>query len=286
AAFVEANRGAGRDVLEELRKRMTPGANRTDEPYLDLEAITLAPGIADPSQTHVYAVAEEPHSAVLELALEGRGEQARARLVAVYAYAERPGEFGSVHNDGLEGLAWSGEPGRFYFAEEATRKLNDEPRSLQLFSLDPRLGVAELKAGRVVPGEPGSEKMTAAIRGCRKGRMQTLNALTVLRDGRVLAVDRNGGWIDEVDPRNGTARAWLNLYDLDGVNLREVLADFPRKRNMPYVSIEGLALDDAGAMWLVDAPAMPEGWRESCLVRINGPGLARGGASAPAGAGP
>ena len=44
---------------------------------------------------------------------------------------------------------------------------------------------------------------------------------------------------------------------------------FPEERHMPYVSIEGIALDEAGAVWLVDDPAAPEGWRESCLVRLS-----------------
>ena len=31
---------------------------------------------------------------------------------------------------------------------------------------------------------------------------------------------------------------------------------------------EGIAVDDRGAIWLVDDPAMPEAFRASCLIRI------------------
>jgi len=37
---------------------------------------------------------------------------------------------------------------------------------------------------------------------------------------------------------------------------------------MPYVSIEGIAFDPSGTLWLVDDPAMPESFRTSCLIRI------------------
>ena len=63
---------------------------------------------------------------------------------------------------------------------------------------------------------------------------------------------------------------WLNLYDINNQNLREVLADFPGKRRMPYISIEGITVEPDGDLWLVDDPAMPEAFRASCLVKITG----------------
>jgi hypothetical protein len=92
-------------------------------------------------------------------------------------------------------------------------------------------------------------------------------------DGSLVAVDRNGGWVLKIDATSHEAKRWLNLYDLDGVNLREVLAEFPGERRMPYISIEGIAFDKKGDLWLVDDPAMPESFRHSCLVRIRVKGL-------------
>lgn len=275
AEFKAANQAAGDEVLADLQRRVTPAEARGDEPYLDLEAVTIAPSPVPPHAPRLFVVAEEPYSAILELELapaaKGLPSQPTlARLAAVYAYAELPAEQGSARNDGIEGLAWSEQSKRFYFAEEATAKLNDEPRWLALFSLDPRLGSAQLTDGQVRIDREVSDALTAAIRKCRRGRMQTLNALTALPDGRLLAVDRNGGWIDLVDPAARTAGPWLNLYELNGQNLRTVLANFPAERKMPYISIEGLAFDPAGALWLIDDPAMPEGWRESALIRLTG----------------
>ncbi|GMU24973.1 MAG: hypothetical protein AMXMBFR13_50440 [Phycisphaerae bacterium] len=283
SAFAAAHAAAGDDVLSEVHRRISPGQQRTEEPFLDLEAVTIAPAITHPHEPRVFVVAEEPHSVILELTLEGSGTEARARLVALYAYEEKADEQGTARNDGLEGLAWAGKPGRFYLAEEGTRSHTDEASAL-LFFRDPRLGVADLKAGRVQVDEKASDALTTAVRACRKAGMQTLNGLCVPSDtastapasgsvdrAGLLAIDRNGGWILRVDPEKHTARPWLNLYDLQGRNLRELLASFPEPRRMPYISIEGLAMDPAGALWLVDDPAIPEGWRASALIRVANP---------------
>ena len=133
--------------------------------------------------------------------------------------------------------------------------------------------LGRLKSGRLQVDAERSEALTRCVRSQRKGKMQTLNALTATADGSLLAVDRNGGWILRIDSKVPAATRWLNLYDLDGQNLREVLARFPQKRQMPYISIEGIAVDPAGTLWLVDDPAMPEGWRASCLLRVTGTDL-------------
>ena len=156
-----------------------------------------------------------------------------------------------------------------YWAEEGTRSHNDEEVPRLMFR-DPRIGRARLRDGRLHVDADASRELTRAVRSQRRGKMQTLNALTATADGRLLAVDRNGGWILRIDPGTRTATRWLNLYDLEGTNLREALADFPAKRKMPYVSIEGIAVDPNGTLWLVDDPAMPEGFRASCLLRVTG----------------
>ncbi len=270
SAFAQTNRAAGDDVLSDVRKRMTPAADRADEPFLDLEAMTVAPSPSAPHDAHLFVVAEEPYSTVLELNLEGDGASAKARLVAVYAYHEAADQQGTARNDGLEGLAYAGKPGEFFFAEEGTLSHDKTAKPLMMFR-DPLLGRATLKDAQVEVDRPATQALSKAVQSERQGAMQTLNALTMLRDGKLLAVDRNGGWILRIDPEKRSARRWLNLYDLDGKNLREVLAHFPGERKKEYISIEGIAVDDAGAIWLVDDPAMPEGWRASCLVRIDGP---------------
>jgi len=92
----------------------------------------------------------------------------------------------------------------------------------------------------------------------------------VLPSGRLLAVDRNGGWILRLDPQAATVERWLNLYDVDGLDLRKLLRDFPAPRRMPYISIEGISVDPAGDIWLIDDPALPEAFRASCLIRLRG----------------
>ncbi len=157
--------------------------------------------------------------------------------------------------------------GRFYWAEEGT-KLHHPKAHPRLFFLDPRVGRAKLEAGRVDLERPFSDTLTQRVHAERNGTMQTLNALTVTPRGQLLAVDRNGGWILRLGTGPASAKRWLNLYDLEGVNLREALADFPGSRRMPYISIEGIAIDGAGTLWLVDDPAMPEAFRGSCLIRV------------------
>jgi hypothetical protein len=259
-------------VLAELQRRIEAGLGRGGGQPLDLEAVTIAPSPLPPHEPRVFAVAEEPFSTVLELAVGGKGQTAEARLTAVYVYTEAKGEHGTDRNDGLEGLAYAGTAGEFYWAEEGT-KFHNGPPGPRLFFLGPRLGRAEFTAGKVVVDGAVSDPLTAAVRSQQQGGMQTLNGLTATPDGWLLAVDRNGGWILRVDLAKRTAARWLNLYDLHGTNLREALADFPGRRQMPYVSIEGIARDQAGTLWLVDDPAMPEGFRASALVRITGSAL-------------
>ena len=107
--------------------------------------------------------------------------------------------------------------------------------------------------------------------------MQTLNAVSRIDERTLLAVDRNGGWILRVDLRSGRVSPWLNLYDPELLNLRERLAEFPAKRYLPYVSIEGLACDSNGDIWMVDDPAMPEAFSQSCLIRLCNPRAHPGG---------
>jgi len=212
---------------------------------------------------------EEPFSTVLELVLAGGGCAGRARPAGLYAYHEDAGEHGGACNDGIEGLAGTGQPGELYFCEEGSRSAGG-PYGQLLYFLDPHLGRARLCDGEMVVDPPTSAALTCAVRDVRQGPSQTLNALTRLRDGRLLAVDRNGGWLLRIDPKRRTAERWLSLYSTAGANLREALASFPGPRRMPYVSIEGIAVDPAGAIWLIDDPAIPEPFRSSALIRITG----------------
>ena len=266
-SLATAHPNAPKEVLAEIQRRVGPSAGRG--PMLDLEAVTIAPSPTPPHGLRVFVVAEEPFSTVLELALEGTGKDAKARIAALYVYEEAEDEHGTDRNDGLEGLAYAGRPGEFFWVEEGTR-FHDGPPGPRLFFLEPKLGLARLQAGQVQIDRPASNVLTAAVRTQRKGKMQTLNALAICPDGRLLAIDRNGGWILRVEPEKRTAARWLDLYNLAGTNLRDALADFPGARHMPYISIEGLAVDEAGTLWLVDDPALPEGFRASCLVRIEG----------------
>ncbi len=263
------------EALAALKQRVQNGVGDADGPRLDLEAAAIGASADAPGEARFFVVAEEPHSTVLELELDPCGtgvspvnpDRPVARVAGAYHYAERADEHGTDLNDGLEGLTSGGEPGTFYWAEEGTR-FHDGPPGPKLFFLAPRLGQARLRQGRVEIEERVSEKLTGAVQGQRVGKMQTLNGLARDRRGRLLAVDRNGGWILRVDPDGGSAERWINLYDFDGVNLRDALASFPGERKMPYISIEGIAADDDGALWLVDDPAMPESFRASCLVRL------------------
>ena len=265
--FAAAHRGAGEAALADVQKRIAAGSSRNGEPVLDIEAVTIAPSPTPPHEPHVFVVAEEPHSTVLELTLDEKSRPPRMQLVAAYGYAEAENEHGTANNDGLEGLAYAGTPGQVYWAEEGT-KLHRPGAHPRLCFLDPRIGRAALSAGRVRLDKPASEGLTRAVRAQRRGRMQTLNALTATSTGQVLAVDRNGGWVLRINPKTAAATPWLNLYDLEGTNLRETLAEFPGTRVMSYISIEGIAVEPSGTIWLVDDPAMPEAFRASCLLRL------------------
>ena len=272
-AFGRRHDGLDAAVLVELRRRLEAGLVPNGERPLDLEAGTLAPSPQPPHEPRVFVVAEEPASVVLELAIDEATQPATARLTGAYAYTEAKGENGWDHNDGLEGLAYTGKVGQFYWAEEGTRSHTAEATPRLMF-VAPRLGKAEATGGRLVVDRTTSDAFTRSVQGQRQGRMQTLNALTTTADGQILAVDRNGGWILRVDPVSHRAQRWLNLYDLDGTNLRDALASFPGPgtRRMPYISIEGIAVDDTGAIWLADDPAAPEAFHASCLLRLRNPG--------------
>jgi hypothetical protein len=269
SAFVRDHARVPPDALERLKHQLEPpeagGAAR-----LDLEAITIAPAVTAPRnarERHIFAIAEQPNSLVLELRLHDREAAPCAELVACYHYVEAPGEAGTDVNDGLEGITWAGEPGLFYLVEEGTKPHSD---TFKLLFFDaPRLMRARLERGRVIVDRGWSDPATRAVRGQKGGSMQTLNALARLDDRTLAAVDRNGGWILAIDIRERSARRWLNLYDPESLNLRRRLDRFPQARRMPYVSIEGLACDEAGTLWMVDDPAMPEGFRQSCLIRVD-----------------
>lgn len=223
--------------------------------------------IPDPENASLFVVTEQPHSLVLEFSLI---DDARPRLmlVACFLYSEKPEERGGDANDGIEGVTWAGKPGRFFICEEGTRPHREG--DTQHFFDRPRLMRCTLANGVCNVEEPWSTRATEGVRSQRDQPSQTLDALTRLNDQTLLAVDRNGGWILAIDIATGKARQWINLYDPKGLNLRHRLDQFPRTRHMPYVSIEGIAIDDRGDLWLCDDPAMPEGFRESCLIRVKG----------------
>lgn len=267
-SFARRHRALAPDALNELRQQVEtkPGG---DEPLLDLEGITIGESLEAPGQPRLFVVAEQPNSLVLELEVVDDPPAPRARLVRAYAYDETPAARGDDANDGLEGIAWAGTPGEFYLVEEGT-KPHDPSRTL-LYFLDPRLMRATLRDGRVVVDDSWSQRATDAVRALRNGSTQTLNALTRPDPRTLLAVDRNGGMVLAVDVPSGKAVPWLGLYDAARLNLRSRLAESPGRRRMPYVSIEGIAIDSGGDLWLVDDPAMPEGFRASCLVRYRSP---------------
>jgi hypothetical protein len=281
-AFRDAQRQLGDKVLDHIQERIIAGVGEASGKLLDLEAITIGTSPLPPHEPRLFVVAEEPYSLVLELRLGKPGQPTRAELVAAYRYHEREDEHGTDFNDGVEGLAYAGSPGKFWWAEEGTR-LTKPGANPRLFFSDPRLGLGELKDHTLVPTEPVSASLTNAVRRHKSGESQTLNALFVAPGGNLLAVDRNGGWVLQVDSKARVVSRWFNLYDIGGTNLRKVLADFPGRRVMPYISIEGIALDEAGNVWLVDDPAMPEPFRASCLIRIAGlpPPGPTGSTSAP-----
>lgn len=269
AGFAREYAAAGEIILAELHRQIMATLKGDDGPMLDLEAVTIAPSPAPPHESRIFVAVEQPYSMVLELELVYWKERVTARLMGVYAYSCVEEEQGRDSNDGLEGLAPNGRPGELYWVEEGTCSHTTEAKPLLMFT-NPRIGLARLVKGRMVVDREVSEALTATVRAQRQGQMQTLNALAPTPDGLLLAVDRNGGWILRIDPRTNAAERWLNLYDIRGHDLRKVLADFPAPRRMPYISIEGAAIDTAGHLWLVDDPAMPESFRASCLIRIRG----------------
>lgn len=280
AEFRKLHSMLGAAVLDHLQERVEAGTGSGEGPYLDLEAVTIGASATTPKGERLFVVAEEPYSVVLELALpetheEGRPGQdsqrvvpTKAPIVAAYRYAESDEEQGEDRNDGLEGFAYAGVPGKFWWAEEGTRlhKPDAHPR---LFFAAPRIGIAELAAGEFRVDEKASEAATRAVRELTDGDSQTLNGLWRLDNARLLAIDRNGGWVLAVDTGDLIAVRWFNIYRTTGLNLRDALAEYPGRRGMPYVSIEGIAMDAAGDLWLVDDPAMPEPFRASCLVRLS-----------------
>lgn len=275
--FRHKHRDLGPEVLDHLQERIAAGQvseRRADQSTstarpLDLEAITIGVSCLPPHEPRLFVVAEEPYSIILELELGRPGKPTYAELTAAYRYDELEDEHGTDSNDGLESLAYAGVPGQFWWAEEGTcpHKPDAHPR---LFFGNSRLGLCRLKDCRLQPEASISKTLTEAVRTHLTGESQTLNALCLTGDGHLLALDRNGGWVLWIDPRQHALSKWFNVYDIAGINLREVLADFPGRRVMPYVSFEGIALDEQGALWLVDDPAMPESFRDSCLVRITG----------------
>lgn len=271
AAFKSMMEALPPAVAADITSRINARLRGETGPFLDLEAVTMAPSVADEksasSSMHIFAVTEEPYSVVLELKIASLQPAGTAELVGAYVYREAAAEQGTDRNDGLEGLAWAGEPGEFYWQEEGTR-FHGGPPGERLFFVDPRIGLARLGDGQVEIDRQRSNDYTTAIRALRDGSMQTLNGLAVLQDQTLVSVDRNGGWLLHLDPHSLHADRWANLYDLDGINLRQALATFPDKRRMPYISIEGVAVDPEGSLWLVDDPAMPEGFRASTLVHI------------------
>lgn len=262
--FAARYAAAGADLLEDIRLRI---CDREQELRLDLEALTVGPAV-DGSGERLFAVAEEPYSAILELAPDAASPGTLV-LSGIYRYPEEAAEHGTDCNDGLEGLAWAGRPGLFYFAEEGTclHAADAHPR---LFFSQPRIGICRLTQGRVEIQQPQTRNATESVRKLRRGNMQTLNGLAASRPDTLLALDRNGARLLSVNMAGGQAEDWLDLHAIGGRDLVSLMAEFPGPRHMPYVSIEGLAVDEGGALWLVDDPAMPEGFHDSCLVRISG----------------
>ncbi len=274
--FAQAHPQIPSAVMNALRRQMEGAAGG---PVLDLEGIVI--GRVAGEESRLFVLAEEPNSLVLELRLEERDARTVAALAGCFAYEEGPAARGADANDGLEGIAWMGRPGEFYLAEEGTEPHN--PSDALHFWRSPRLMRAELSEGRVRIDESWSASVTGGVRALRHSASQTLDALTPWDDRTLLAVDRNGGQVLVVDVRSGGVRPYLNLYDPSLLNLRQRLDRFPGPRRMPYVSIEGVARDANGDLWMVDDPAMPESFRASCIIRLRRPpGLAA--TTAPSGA--
>jgi hypothetical protein len=264
-------------VLATLRRQIE-SASREEDAMLDFEGMTIGRRTID-GPDRIFAIIETPNSMVLEFDLDSSAGRGRAVLRGCFLYPEREDERGTDLNDGLEGIAWSHQPGVFYICEEGTAP--HSPTDKLHFWLKPRLMRCTLKDGRTVLDEPWSTDATRNVQKCLTGKSQTLNALLLIDDRTLVAVDRNGGWIHAVDTGSGSVTPWLDLYDsktrksgepaVPGLNLRERLANFPGPRVMPYVSIEGIARDAEGNLWLIDDPAMPEPFRDSALVKVKNP---------------
>lgn len=267
-ALITKHPAIDRACLQRLRSQI--GRHDPHQTGVDLEGITFGSFEAPTNETRVILVAEQPNSLILVTRLETARQPARLVLERVYAYEEDPTERGRDANDGLEAICFSGRPGTFFIAEEGTKPFRADdawhyfnvPRLLKVTMTDDNL---QVDAG-------WSAAVTAALHAHQSAGTHTINALCRYDDQRLLAVDRNGGGILVIDPARRTAAPWLDLYDPAGLNLRERLDAFPAQRVMCYVSIEGIARDRQGDLWLVDDPAMPEGFRNSCLVRLSDPG--------------
>lgn len=268
AEFRARHRRLAADVLDRLAAQVE--ASKTGKGQtLDLEGVTFGVG-AGQRAFRLFVVAEQPDSLVLELVLSEDCGEARAFIAACYDYEEAGSERGGDSNDGLEGIAWAGRPGEFYVCEEGTARHADS--NGMLFFLRPRLMRCRLEDGQVRVDREWSDRATSAVWSAQRGNTQTLNGLALVRGGSLLALDRNGAAVLDVDTERAVVRRRWDLCQEGGVNLREVLSEFPARRRMPYVSIEGIACDERGGYWLVDDPAIPEGFRQSCLVRIRAEG--------------
>lgn len=262
---------AMKERLSRLQKQIESSGSGGEHP-LDLEGITAGRALGS-DEEFLFVLAEQPDSLILEVRLGGWGEDGTASLVACYAYDEAADERGGDSNDGLEGIAWTGRPGEFFLAEEGTAR-HDAGNGV-LFFARPRIVLATLKGGRVEVANVWSRKATASLWALQGGGSHTANALCLADSRTLLTVDRNAGKVFAIDTATGEARLWLDYNATGGPRLRERLATFPARRAMPYISMEGLARDARGDWWLIDDPAMPEGFRESALVR-----LSRGGSPA------
>jgi len=267
-AFNKRHSVISRSVLARVRQQIDNGVNGR-VPILDLEDITIGKSLGASQELHIFVVAEQPDSLVVELRPVERDSKTVAIPTNCYVYDEGNSARGDDNNDGLEGICWSGIEGVFYLVEEGTRPYKST--FTLLYFLEPRLVRCTLKEGAVVVDRAWSERVTREVWKIRRSQMQTLNAVGRIDERTLLAVDRNGGWILRVDLRSGRVSPWLNLYDPELLNLRERLAEFPGKRYLPYVSIEGLARDSNGDIWMVDDPAMPESFSQSCLIRLCNP---------------
>ncbi|UCD28430.1 MAG: hypothetical protein JSV03_15315 [Planctomycetota bacterium] len=266
--FIKRHSMIAANVLSDLRKQIE-NKIKGKGPILDLEDITIGRISAGNRGMQLLVVAEQPHSVVLGLRLEEKQPRPVAVLTNCFTYEEGKAAQGDDANDGLEGITWSGRAGEFYLVEEGTKP--HEPTYTLLYFQNPRILKCTLKDGRVIADKRWSHELTEKVRRLRGHPMQTLNAVTCMDKETLLAVDRNGGWVISVNLNSREVRRRFSLYDPKLLNLRQRLSDFPARRYMPYVSIEGIAGDVDGNIWMVDDPAAPEAFKESCLIRVANP---------------